>query len=77
VECKLDSTSNVTDWKVIIALVLAMGTAISIVLLSINELVNAGHITASESTLYSTILGALIGALGTYLGLQERNGHSQ
>jgi hypothetical protein len=57
------------NWHGLAAIILALGASISITLLSTLELINDGHITAEEATLLSTALGAVVGAVATYLGL--------
>lgn len=64
------------DWHGVVALILATGIAISVVLLAVSELDHgtAGHISGEESTLLSTVLGAGIGAIATYVGLRSHDG---
>ena len=58
------------DWRALVAIILTLGIAASIVILSVLQLVDDGHVTETESTLLATVLGAGIGAIATYLGLQ-------
>lgn len=66
-------TRNLTA---IVAIILSLGVAISIVLLSISELSHGtdGHISTEEATLLATVLGAGIGAIATYLGQHNGQG---
>lgn len=61
------------DWRSIAALILALGAAVAIVLLAWSEADHqtAGHISEAESTLLATVLGAMVGAVATYLGTRE------
>ena len=56
------------------AVILAGGVALSIVILSIGELFHDGHITDTEATTIATILGAGIGAIATFLGGRDNGG---
>jgi len=60
------------DWHAIVAIILALGAASSIVLLTVMELTRDGHVTPEEATLLSTVLGAAVGAVATYLGGRDR-----
>lgn len=55
------------------AIILALGVACSIIILSINELTHPGHLTTDETTVIATILGAGIGAIATYIGGKVKN----
>ena len=50
------------------ALVLAASTAVCVIVLSIGAAVQAGPISQEDATLLSTVLGAAVGAVATYLG---------
>lgn len=52
----------------VLALILGGGAVVAVVLLAISEALTSGHVSADASTLFSTVLGALIGAVATYLG---------
>lgn len=65
---------NGRDWHSLVAIVLAIGVAASLILLSLVELRTSGHVTAEEATLLSTILGATVGAIATYLGTSNGTG---
>lgn len=58
------------DWRGAVAVILALGVVASVVILAVSELDHgsAGHITETEATLLSTILGAAVGALSAYMG---------
>jgi hypothetical protein len=52
----------------IVALVLTGGAMVSLCIVAIGATIHRGAITAEESSLLSTALGAAIGAAATYLG---------
>ena len=54
--------------RAIAALVLAIGVAASVVILCIETVVHSGPVSAEEATVLSTVLGATVGAVATYLG---------
>jgi hypothetical protein len=62
------SRHHAFDWHAIVAVILAIGAASTIILLPVMELTRDGHVTEAEATLLSTALGAAIGAVATYLG---------
>jgi membrane protein DedA with SNARE-associated domain len=62
------------DWSAIVAVILAVGVTGSLLLLSFGELFHDGHLTEAETTTVSTLLGAGIGAIATYLGGRNSNG---
>lgn len=55
-------------WNAVVAVILALGVATAVVILSTNELTTSGHVSGEESTLLSTVLGTAIGAIAGYLG---------
>lgn len=57
------------DWHALVAVILALGVSTAIIVLSINELTSAGHVSQEGATLLATVLGAAIGAIATYLGV--------
>lgn len=57
-----------TDLRGLVAIVLAAGVAICVVSLSLGIAVTTGPISQEDSALLSTVLGAAIGAVATYLG---------
>lgn len=54
--------------------ILAVGVAATVILLVIETMQHIGPISAQESTVLSTVLGAAIGAIATYLGGHARDG---
>ena len=61
--------SHVRD---LVALVLAGGAAVALVVIAVGAAVHHGPISQEESALLSTALGAAVGAIATYLGLGGR-----
>jgi hypothetical protein len=61
--------SNLRD---LVALVLAGGAAVALVVIAVGASVHRGPISQEESSLLSTALGAAVGAIATYLGLAGR-----
>jgi hypothetical protein len=60
-----------------VALVLALGAAIAVVVIALGAALHEGPISQEESTLLSTALGAAIGAIATYLGISRTRGDSE
>jgi len=56
------------DWHAIVVIILAIGAVTTLILLAVMELQRDGHVTDAEATLLATVLGAVIGAIATYLG---------
>lgn len=52
----------------LVAAILAAGIALAIVAICIGVATHEGTISAEESTLIATVLGAAVGAIATYLG---------
>ena len=61
------------DWHGIIAVILAIGAIATVIILAIQETQHAGHLSADEVTLLSTVLGAIIGAVATFLGTKSHD----
>jgi uncharacterized membrane protein YccC len=53
-------------------MILAFGVASTIIILAINVILRDGTYTVEETTLLSTALGAMVGAVATYLGGRDR-----
>ena len=51
-----------------VALLLAFGIAASAIIICIETILHVGPATAEEATVLSTVLGASVGAVATYLG---------
>ena len=64
-----------TDPRGVAALVLAAGVAIAIIAIAVGAAVHSGPISAEESTLIATVLGAAVGALATFLGVRNGEHH--
>lgn len=60
----------------LLALLLGAGSIVAVVLLAVSEAVTSGHISADASTLFSTVLGAMIGAVAMYLGTTSNGGQA-
>jgi hypothetical protein len=54
------------------AVILAAGVSISLVVASVGGTIRGHELTPDEITLLSTITGAAIGAVATYLGMSRR-----
>jgi outer membrane biosynthesis protein TonB len=61
----------VKDWRGLIALILALGVALAFLSGVIIAEVSPNMITEQETTFFSTLGGAIMGALATYLGVQH------
>jgi hypothetical protein len=64
-----------SDARGLAALVLAGGVAIAIIAIAVGAAVHSGPISAEESTLIATVLGAAVGALATFLGFHNGGEH--
>jgi len=56
------------NWHGIVAIILALGVSVTLVLEVVNIILRNGHTTETEATLLATAFGAAIGAIATYLG---------
>ena len=65
-----------TNWHGLVAIVLALGLATAVVLLCLETILHRGPVSDTEAAVLSTVLGAAIGAIATYLGgaARGRNG---
>jgi hypothetical protein len=52
----------------LVALILATGAAAAVIILAVGSVALNGPVSTEEATLLSTALGAIIGAVATYLG---------
>ena len=62
------------NWPGLAALVLAMGVAICVIALAVGTATQSGPISQEDATLLSTVLGAAVGAVATYLGTHAHDG---
>lgn len=60
------------EWAGLIALVLALGVALSMVIALVGAVLSADRISAEKASLLSTLFGASIGVIGTYIGAHGR-----
>jgi len=59
------------DWRGPIAFVLALGVAITLVAGDITAEITPGKVTTEEVSFLSTLAGAIVGAVATYLGVRH------
>jgi hypothetical protein len=57
----------------VVALVLAGGAVLALIVTAVGASIHRGPISAEESSLLSTALGAAVGAVATYLGQGARD----
>jgi hypothetical protein len=62
------------EWAGLIAFVLALGVAVSLVLDIAIVAIHGGEISGANANLLSTLFGASIGVVGTYIGAHGRHG---
>lgn len=69
---------NNLNWHGLVAMVLALGLATAVVILCIETILHLGPVSDSEAAVLSTVLGAAVGAVATFLGgaARGRNGGS-
>jgi hypothetical protein len=65
---------NANDKRGLAAIILAIGVTTAIIVIAIGSAVHSGPISAEESTLIATVMGAAVGALATFLGFHNGNG---
>lgn len=56
------------DWRAVVAIILAVGVSGALIGLTVMEILRDGSVTEAEATVFSTALGAAVGAVATYLG---------
>ena len=62
------------DLHGVVAVILATGVAVTVVVLALETTTHSGAISESEANVLSTVVGAIIGAVATYLGISRSNG---
>jgi hypothetical protein len=60
-------------WQDVAAIILAVGVAAAVVLLSLGAESRAKEISMADAELLSTVLGAAVGALAAFLGGRRRD----
>lgn len=68
---KLGNGTRSSDWRGVVALLLAVGVAGSALALAIGDAVRVST-PAEDATILSTILGASVGAIAGYLGARTK-----
>ena len=63
------------DWRGPIAFVLACGVSVALVGGIITAELTPGAVTTQEVSLFSTLAGAIVGAVAAYLGIQHNGGN--
>ena len=53
----------------LVALVLAISVGVTLVILALETVLHTGAISESEANVLSTVIGAVIGSIATYLGV--------
>ena len=61
-------------WRGVAALIIAFGLSATVVLLAIETILHSGSISTQESSLLSTALGAMVGAVAVFLGGHTTDG---
>ena len=64
------------DWSGIIVFTLAIGVSISMVLIIVGAMMRTNPMGESAATMISTIFGASIGTIATYVGRTQRKEES-
>jgi hypothetical protein len=65
------------DWPGAIAFTLALGIAISMVVAIVGTVGGGRTLSAGSANVLSTLFGASVGVVGTYLGAHGRHGRRQ
>jgi len=62
------------EWAGLIALVLALGVALSMAAAVVSTMLSDQPISSEKANLLATMTGASIGVIGTYIGAHGRHG---
>jgi hypothetical protein len=66
--------SQHVEWPGVICFTLALGIAVSMIVEVVGVVVGDRPLSQGESSLLSTLFGASVGVIGTYLGAHGRHG---
>jgi len=67
------SPSNI-DLHGLVAVILATAIGTTLVIVALETVLHSGAISDSEANVLSTVIGAAIGSIATYLGVSRSNG---
>jgi hypothetical protein len=62
------------DWRAVVAVILALGVTLTVVLLAVEELQHPGHVSPEEAELLALSIGVSVGAVAVYLGGRGNGG---
>lgn len=65
------------EWAGLIALVLAIGVSLSMTVSIVGATLQGGNLSTEKSSLLSTVVGASVGVIGTYIGAHGRGGRRE
>jgi uncharacterized membrane protein len=62
--------------KTVVAVVLAGFVGLAVVVLAIGAVINGRSLSVEETAILSSVLGAAVGAVATYLGVKKGDGET-